>query len=230
MNKYILILFVISVLFSCENKTDLIEPLDGRITSYQQLAANFQNPPPEYRTAPFWVWNNDVSKEDIDRTLFEFKDKGFGGVFIHPRYGMITEYLSDEWWELVGYSLQKAEELDLNIWMYDENSFPSGFAGGHVAAQMPEANSEGVALKPYFMDVLKIPKVAERPKHIFKKEAGKWIEITDNIKIELGKKGEYCILDLNDYETSKWYGGYSYIDILKPGVTEKFMEITMPGY
>ncbi len=230
MCKYILILFVIVTLFSCSNKTKIIEPFDGQITNYQQLAANFHNPPVEYRTAPFWVWNNDVSKEDIDRTLFEYKDKGFGGAFIHPRYGMITEYLSDEWWELIDYSLQKAEELDLNIWIYDENSFPSGFAGGHVAAQMPESNSDGIALKPYFMDVLKVPEIAERPKHIFKKESEKWVEITDNVKSELGKKGEYCVLDLNDYDTSKWYGGYSYVDILKPGVTEKFMEITMPGY
>lgn len=230
MNKYILVLFAITILFSCEKKAEFVELPDGRITSYQQLTANFQNPPPEYRTAPFWVWNNDVSKEDIDRTLTEFKDKGFGGVFIHPRYGMITEYLSDDWWELVDYSLQKAEELDMNIWIYDENSFPSGFAGGHVAAQMPEVNSEGVALKPHFMNVLKIPKVAERPKHIFKKEGENWIEITAGVKLELGNKGEYCILDLNDYETSKWYGGYSYIDLLKPGVTEKFIEITMPGY
>ncbi len=230
MNKYILIFISAIILFSCNKKTETVEPLDGRITNYEQLAANFQNPPVEYRTAPFWVWNNDVSKEDIDRTLVEFKDKGFGGVFIHPRYGLITEYLSDDWWELVAYSIQKAEELDLNIWIYDENSFPSGFAGGHVVAQMPEANSEGVALKPYFMDVLKIPKIAERPKHIFKKEGGDWIEITSKVKSELNKKGEYCILDLNDYETSKWFGGYSYIDILKPGVTEKFMEITMPGY
>ncbi len=230
MNKYILIFISVTILFSCSKKTETVEPLDGRITSYEQLAANFQNPPTEYRTVPFWVWNNDVSKQDIDHTLVEFKDKGFGGVFIHPRYGLITEYLSDEWWELVAYSLQKAKELDLNIWIYDENSFPSGFAGGHVVAQMPEANSEGVALKPYFMDVLKIPKAAERPKHIFKKEGDKWIEITSKVKSELNKKGEYCILDLNDYETSKWFGGYSYIDILKPGVTEKFMEITMPGY
>jgi hypothetical protein len=228
--KNLIFLFVLATAFSCSKKTEIIEPLNGRITSYNQLEANFHNPPPEYRTAPFWVWNNDVSIEDIDRTLTEFKDKGIGGVFIHPRYGLITEYLSDEWWELVDYSLQKAEELDLNVWIYDENSFPSGFAGGHVAAQMPEANSEGVALKPYFMDVLHIPEVAERPKHIFKKDKENWIEITTNLKSELGKKGEYCILDLNDYETSKWYGGYSYVDILKPGVTEKFMEITMPGY
>lgn len=215
---------------SCNNKTEIFEAKEGRITSFEELKANFHNPPVEYRTAPFWVWNNDVSKEDIDRTLTEFKDKGIGGAFLHPRYGLITEYLSDDWWELVEYALQKAEELNMNLWIYDENSFPSGFAGGHVAAQMPESNNEGVALKPYFMDVLNIPEDVDRVKHIFKKEGEIWIEINSELEIERGKKGEYCVLDLNDYETSKWFGGYSYIDLLKPGVTEKFIEITMPGY
>jgi hypothetical protein len=143
-------LFVtITLLFSCTRKAPIDIPEDGRITQFDQLAAHFENPTAEYRTAPFWVWNNDVSTDDINRTLEDFKGKGIGGVFLHPRYGMITEYLSDEWWDLVAYSLEKALELDLKLWIYDENSFPSGFAGGHVAAQMPEANSEGVALKPH---------------------------------------------------------------------------------
>src|SRR6056297_4296301 len=27
-----------------------------------------------------------------------------------------------------------------------------------------------------------------------------------------------------------WYGGFSYVDLLIPGVTEKFIELTMTGY
>ena len=138
--KKILFVAGLVILISCNEKSAPVLQPGERITSFDLLEDNFQNPSAEYRTAPFWVWNNDVSKEDIDRTLGEFKEKGIGGVFLHPRYGMITEYLSDDWWELVEYSLQKAEELDMKLWIYDENSFPSGFAGGHVAAQMPEAN------------------------------------------------------------------------------------------
>lgn len=223
----ILILFLIS---SC--KKEEIPPAQPgeRMMWFEQLEANFMDPPAEYRTAPFWVWNTKVTKADIDRTLAEYKNKGYGGVFLHPRYGLITEYLSDEWFDLVKYSLEKAEELDLKLWLYDENSFPSGFAGGHVPAEMPEANSEGVALKPYFMNVLKIPADAERVLHVFQKEGELWKDISNNYKNIIGQKGEFCVLDLNDYEKSKWFGGYSYIDLLKPGVTEKFIEITMPGY
>ena len=230
MKKIMFLSFLVIGLIACQENQDPLVNQSYRITNYNELKKAFEDPSSEYRTAPFWVWNNDVTKEDIDRTLGEFKDKGIGGAFLHPRYGMITEYLSDEWWELVEYSLQKAEELDMKLWIYDENSFPSGFAGGHVAAQMPEANSEGVALKPHYLEVLNIPEELERVKHIFRKDGEKWVEITEKAEAELGNKGEYCLLDLNDYETSKWFGGYSYIDLLKPGVTEKFLEITMPGY
>ncbi len=27
-----------------------------------------------------------------------------------------------------------------------------------------------------------------------------------------------------------WYGGFSYVDLLYPGVTQKFIEVTMTGY
>jgi hypothetical protein len=229
MQKLIFLAILIHI-YSCAKKTPTEIREGERINWFTQLVLYFENPPPEYRTAPFWVWNDDVTKAGIDRTLNAFKEQGIGGVFLHPRYGLITEYLSDEWWELVEYSLEKAEELDLKLWIYDENSFPSGFAGGHVAAQMPEANSEGVALRPHFKDILQYPSGQERIKHIFKKEGNLWIDITDIANQELGKRGEYSLLELNNYETSKWFGGYSYVDLLKPGVTEKFIEITMPGY
>jgi len=34
-------------------------------------------------------------------------------------------------------ALAEAERLDMNVWIYDENSYPSGFAGGWVPELMP---------------------------------------------------------------------------------------------
>ena len=227
--RKLLFFLLFPMLFACNREPEIKSEPGIRLTSYKQLLPVFQNPTAEYRTAPFWVWNNKVTRDDIDRTLTEYKDKGMGGVFLHPRYGMITEYLSDEWWELVQYSLQKAEELDLNLWIYDENSYPSGFAGGHVPAQMPESNSEGIRLEPYFLSSLKNVEI-ERIRHIFKKEGETWKEIIPGNGEETGTTGEYCVLALEDYPTSKWFADHSYVDLLKPGVTQKFMEITMSGY
>ncbi len=63
-----------------------------------------------------------------------------------PGKGLITEYLSDEWFELVAYSMEKAKEMGLKVWLYDENVCPSGFAGGHVFNEMPESYNQGTSL------------------------------------------------------------------------------------
>ncbi len=228
MYKFFVILAFV-FLISCAKQPSEIKNSE-KITSFKTIEEVFHNPPKEYRTAPFWVWNNAVSKEDIYRTLYEFKDKGMGGAFLHPRYGLVTEYLSDEWWELTDYALQVAKELDLNLWLYDENSFPSGFAGGHVPDQMPESYNQGIALIPHFMDVLEINPKFQRVKHVFVFRNNNWEEITEDYKSQIGQKGKFCILELKNPDKSKWYGGFSYTDLLVKGVTEKFIDITMAGY
>jgi len=45
---------------------------------------------------------------------------------VHPRPGLLTEYLSDEWFHLFDYTVQKGKELDMKVWIYNENSYPSG--------------------------------------------------------------------------------------------------------
>jgi hypothetical protein len=212
---------------SCQHK----EKRTGvpKVNSHDQLIAVFSDPSSEFRSAPFWVWNKDVSKEDIDRTLRDFKKNGFGGVFLHPRYGMMTEYLSSHWFDLVRYSRDVARELDLKLWIYDENSYPSGFAGGHVNEQMPESYNQGAALEPLEMSTLSLEE-NQRIKYIFKNIEGKWQDITASASKENGSSGRYIVFALRDFPRSKWYGGFSYVDLLVKGVTQKFIDITFTGY
>jgi len=116
------------------------------IHDFEALRKEFVEPSKEYRTVPLYSWNTHVTREMIDRTLAELQDKGCGGVFVHPRPGLVTEYISDEWYDLFGYTLEKGKELGMNTWIYDENTYPSGFAGGHVPAQMPESYNQGKGL------------------------------------------------------------------------------------
>lgn len=79
--------------------------------SFAEFANNFENPPAEYSTAPLWVWNDEVTEEKIAAQMQAFKDEYILQVFIHPRMGLITEYLSVKWFELTRFTLKKAEEL-----------------------------------------------------------------------------------------------------------------------
>ncbi|HBL77151.1 MAG: hypothetical protein A2W90_18725 [Bacteroidetes bacterium GWF2_42_66] len=214
-------------LFSCGQKQE--KSTVPAINTYEQLISVFPDPPSEYRSAPFWVWNNDVSKEDIDRTLNDYKEAGIGGAFIHPRYGLMTEYLSDEWFDLVKYARDVAKKLDMKLWIYDENSFPSGFAGGHVNEQMPESYNQGSSLSAVEMSKLSLDE-NQRVKYVFKNGNGEWQDITASAAAENGSSGKYIVFVLRDFEKSKWYAGYSYVDLLMKGVTEKFIEVTYTGY
>jgi hypothetical protein len=195
---------------------------------FEDLAGNFVNPPKEYKTAPLYVWNTEITKEIIDSTMLGLKKRGFGGVFIHPRPGLISEYISDKWYEMFRYTLDKGKELDMNVWIYDENSYPSGFAGGHVPAEMPESYDQGHGLSMKKFETL--PDNASDFFICMKKENDTFKDITTNLETEKGKNGDYYLFSKTYPGKSPWYGGFSYVDLLYPGVTEKFIEITMNGY
>jgi hypothetical protein len=199
-----------------------------KINDFASLSAEFKSPSKEYTTAPFFVWNYKITKEEIDHFLDEFKKQGSLQVFIHPRPGLITEYLSDEWFELFKYTVDKGKELGMNVWIYDENSYPSGFGGGNVPDQMPESYNQGQGLKMSKFETL--PDTAGKYYLCLKEENGKYINITSALENEKGKTGNYFLFFKTYNGKSDWYGGFSYVDLLYPGVTQKFIEVTMSGY
>ena len=94
--------------------------------------ALFANPTAEYRATPFWAWNAKLDKQELLRQIGIFKEMGFGGFHMHVRYGMATPYLSDEYLTLTKACVEEAKRLDMLAWLYDEDRYPSGFAGGLV--------------------------------------------------------------------------------------------------
>ncbi len=196
--------------------------------SFKALHAAFKNPEKQFRSAPLWVWNDKMNRTSIDTMLHDLKDKGFGGAFVHPRPGLITEYLSDEWFEMFKYSVDKGKELGLNIWIYDENSYPSGFAGGHVPAQMPESYNQGQGLKMMTYELL--PDTLSNVYLCLLEVDDNYKDITSEINKYKNKTAHFRVFTKTFYKKSPWYGGFTYVDLLVPGVTQKFQEITMSGY
>ena len=194
----------------------------------EELENGFKNPAAEFRTAPLSVWNSKITFSEIERTIKELKDAGFGGVFVHPRPGLITEYLSEEWNTLFKHAVDFGKANGMKVWIYDENSYPSGFAGGHVPAEMPESYNQGQGLRLIKTDLL--PENMEPYFICLKKENGQWTDISENISNYRGQKGDYYLYRKTYYGKKAWHGGYSYVDLMVPGVTEKFLEITMKGY
>ena len=199
------------------------------IQRFDQLQELFSDPTADYRSAPLWDWNHRITREGIDLHMQKFKEAGIGGVFVHPRPGLITEYLSEEWFDLFDHTVQKGKELGMNVWIYDENSYPSGFAGGHVPAEMPESYNQGTGLKMVVQELFQPGDKAYEV--ILKEENEGYIDITASYEEEIGKEGGYYLFTKTYPPTSYWYGGYTYVDLLIPDVTEKFLDVTMTrGY
>ena len=97
-----------------------------------KLIREFKNPPAAYRGKPFWCWNGKLEGEELERQLDILEDMGMGGAFCHSRTGLKTEYLSDEWFELINRCAAKGKKDGMEIWLYDEDRYPSGTAGGMV--------------------------------------------------------------------------------------------------
>ncbi len=217
---------LLMLIVSCQSPTGQYP--EGAITRFADLEREFLAPPSAYGTIPFFVLNEITTPEGIASRLEDFKAKGCGGVIFHPRPGLVTEYVSDEWYELFRFAVDKGKELGMEVWIYDENSYPSGFAGGHVPAQMPESYNQGQGLTPE--DATTVPADYDKYYMILKKTGEHFTDVTQDAASEVGQAGQYILLTKTFYRVSGWFGGFSYVDMLYPGVTEKFIEVTMPGY
>ena len=185
------------------------------VDSVGRLSTLFPKPPAEFSTLPFFVWNGEVNEAMIDRELRDFSQQGIQGFIIHPRPGLMTDYLSGRWFQLVRYTVDRAKKLGMEVWLYDENSYPSGFAGGHVPAEMPESFNQGQGLTRSDRGPCKI---------LLHRVGDRFEDVTGTT--DFTGPGYYCYA-LTQYPVRAWNAGYSYVDLILPGVTQKFIDITM---
>ena len=106
----------------------------------------FKNPTALYRPAPFWSWNDKLDKEELKRQIREMAEKGWGSYFMHSRVGLVTGYMSEEWMEMIDACVQEARNTNTYAWLYDEDKWPSGFAGGEVPLMNESYRSRALVL------------------------------------------------------------------------------------
>lgn len=192
----------------------------------------FNNPSKEYRAAPFWAWNCVIDDDELKRQIEIMKTMGYGGFHIHSRTGMATPYLSKEFMDKVRICVEKSKQIDMLTYLYDEDRWPSGFAGGFVT---------------------KIPKFKQRFLHFTVNEITSKCENFSRAKLlavfdisidENGYLSEYNIIDKTQKASgekwfayleiiesnNEWFGDECYVDILNPDAIKKFIEITHEAY
>lgn len=93
---------------------------------------------------PFWSWNDKLRKEELVRQIELMKESGIEGFFMHARGGLKTEYMGEDWFDCIKTCMDKADELGMEAWAYDENGWPSGFASGAVPKKSVDFQQKGL--------------------------------------------------------------------------------------
>lgn len=102
------------------------------------LHVQFREADRHYSFAPLMYWDDDMEEAEIARQLREMQAQHVHEAMIFPLSGMIQPYLSEAYFERVAFTLEKAAELGMRIWIYDEYNWPSGLAGGLINERHPE--------------------------------------------------------------------------------------------
>jgi hypothetical protein len=185
----------------------------------------FKNPGVAWRGKPFWSWNGKLEKEELLRQIDVMKEMGMGGFFMHSRTGLETEYLGDEWFELINACADYAESIGMEAWLYDEDRWPSGLAGG-IVSRHPEFRQKAI--------LLDLSDATDLSGQVL----GQWVARLEGATctelepfsgaVPEGK----ALLTFRVVEqgTSGFYNGYTYIDTMNRDATEAFLKCTHEKY
>ena len=193
----------------------------------------FQSPTSQYRGAPFWAWNGTLEPEELRRQVRLMHRMGLGGFFMHSRVGLATAYLSDRWFECVSACVDEAEKLDMQAWLYDEDRWPSGAAGGLVT------KNPKYRMRSLVMRQLGAPKDLQWTPDTLAAFTAKIDGRTarDIKRIARGRRppklarGEsILVFSVETDGCSDWYNGYTYLDTMSHEAVRQFIRITHEAY
>ena len=159
----------------------------------------------KYQCLPFWSWNDELDEEGLVKQLEWMNDNGVGGFFMHARGGLKTEYLGEQWFKCIKSCAEKAEELGMEAYAYDENGWPSGFVGGKLL--------EDIENHDRYL-TMTIGKYDEKAMVSYSLDGDALVRVT---------QGENCLNVYQHYATST-------ADILNGEVVDKFIALTHEEY
>jgi len=123
----------------------------GTVEAPAPLGVIFDRPEAEHTACPFWFWNGDMEPHEIVRQIHLMRDKGIGAFVIHARKGLTIPYLSETWFDRCHVALDEAAALGMKVWIYDEENWASGYAGGRVLARDPDYVGQNLIVERHYV-------------------------------------------------------------------------------
>ncbi len=200
--------------------------------NFNTLKHEFMYPSAKYRSAPFWSWNDKLDAGELVRQVKDMKDHGMGGFFMHSREGLETEYMGKEWMECIKETAKAAEQAGMSAWIYDEDRWPSGAAGGLVPAKGgDDFRAKGLTIEVQNTEFASDDRVVA----LFR------ANIQDMSLISCEKIAIESSVELNDNEVflsfrrevsgpSEWFNDDAYADNLNPDAVKAFIQTRYDVY
>lgn len=207
----------------------------------------FKSPSSEYRGTPFWAWNTELQEDELIRQIDIFKEMGLGGFHMHVRSGMSTKYLSDEFMGLIKKCSEKAEKEKMLAWLYDEDRWASGAAGGYVTKNRiyrrksmvitsnDPANSSLKLCKNY-NDFCEKADAGEAPDGYFVTRFSIELDSENYLKnyreLSANEPSDYTtwFAYIKADENDPWFNGEAYLDTMKTEAVNEFIKLTHERY
>ncbi|MBN1555050.1 MAG: hypothetical protein JXA11_09905 [Phycisphaerae bacterium] len=193
----------------------------------------FTNPGSQYRGKPFWAWNGKLEPDELRRQVRIMHRMGLGGFFMHSRVGLGTKYLSEEWFDCIRACVDEAKKLGMEAWLYDEDRWPSGAAGGLVTKNpkyrprfLGLYTSRNVKDLTWNQDTL-----AAAVATIKGRAAYNVRDVPRGKRPGPLKKGESLLIyRVFTARQSAWYNGQTYLDTISHEAVRKFIDVTHEAY
>lgn len=95
---------------------------------------DFADPRKDSRPTVYWYWNGPVTPELVDRQLADLRSKGMYEVilFSFDNDQMRPVFFTEEWFDIVGHTLEEARRTGMRVWLFNDDHFPSGRAGEYI--------------------------------------------------------------------------------------------------
>lgn len=197
------------------------------------LETAFQNPGSEFRGKPFWAWNGKLEPQEVRRQIRIMKRMGLGGFFMHSRVGLDTPYLQKEWFENVDACINEAKKLKMEAWLYDEDRWPSGAAGGIVT------KDKRYRMRKLLVNFHKEPKTfswvpdmaAAFLVNINNKTVSNVRRLAKKERPKTLLPGQTIMSFTRRIDPERdWYNGQTYLDTMNPEAVKAFIKSTHEAY
>ncbi|WP_186774785.1 glycosyl hydrolase family 2 protein [Allorhodopirellula solitaria] len=114
--------------------------LCGSASAQDGLRERWLDPPPEFRLNRN-LHNPQMKSTQQAAIIRETLDEGWGGFALNAPF---RHYLTDEGMTATRQFCQLAKAQEMELWLYDEEGYPSGSAGGRVIRENPDWEAMGL--------------------------------------------------------------------------------------